>query len=77
MKGLSIIIRNEKEFNSVKSFLGEENLYLGFVPQMAERETAIVIYAKKKTDLSTGSVGCAERQRSLGIKTVEFSKYFK
>ena len=47
-----------------------------WVPQMAEHETAVVVWAKKKTNRSTGSVGCAENQRQDKIRTVEFSEFF-
>ena len=46
------------------------------VQQMAERETALVVWAKKKVSRSTGSVGCAETQRQDKIRTIEFSEFF-
>jgi len=75
--GLSIIIRTEEEFNKASKFIGEKYCYIKWLPQMAERETALVVYAKKKTNRSTGSIGCAENQRKDGIRTVEFSEFFK
>lgn len=76
-KGLSIIIRDKKEFDRVKDFLGSENLYLDFVPQMAERETAVVVYADYESHFSTGSTGSSEYQKAEGIRLVEFSEFFK
>ena len=60
--GLSIIIRNEEQFEKASKFIGEKYCYVKWVPQMAERETAIV--------------GCAESQRQDKIRTVEFSEFF-
>ena len=74
--GLSVIIRTEEEFNHIKKFLGEDVLYLDFVPQMATKLTAIVIWSDDK-DYSTGSVGCAESQKKQFIRVVEFNDYFK
>ena len=76
-KGLSIIIRNKKEFDKVKEFLGAENLYLDFVPQMTVTETAVVIYADYESSFSTGSVGSVEYQKTEGLRLVEFSELFK
>jgi len=77
MIGLSIIVRNESEYNKASEFIGKEYCYLDWVPQMAERETAVVIYAKKKIQLNTGAIGCAKAQREYGIRTVEFNDFFK
>ena len=74
--GLSIIIRNEEQFEKTSKFIGEKYCYFKWVPKMAERETALVVWAKKKTSRSTGSVGCAENQRQDKIRTVEFSEFF-
>ena len=38
--GLSIIIRNEEQFEKASKFIGEQYCYVKWVPQMAERETA-------------------------------------
>ena len=76
-KGLSIIIRDKKEFDRVKDFLGAENLYLDFVPQMATTETAVVVYADYKSCFSTGSVGSSKHQKAEGLRLVEFSEFFK
>lgn len=76
-KGLSVIIRSEQEFNKIKKLLGEDILYLDYIPKMAIYETAIVIWAKKKTNFSTGSVGSSEYQKSEGIRCVKFNEYFK
>lgn len=80
-KGLSVVIRNEHQFNRIKSFLGEDCLYLNYVPQMAEVETAIVIFYYDEDEpeepiLSTGSVGSSEYQKELGCRLVEFESYF-
>lgn len=75
--GLSIIIKNEYEFNRVKEFLGTKNLYLNYVPQMATTETAIVVYANADSDFSTGSIGSSEYQKSEGLRLVQFNEYFK
>lgn len=73
--GLSIIVRMESEFNELKRLIGEKSLYLNWVDAMAERETAVVIRANKSTQMSTGSVGCAEIQRQEGIKTITLEEY--
>ena len=74
--GLSVIIRNEQEFNHIKKFLGDDVLYLDFVPQMATKLTSIVIWSNMK-ELSTGSVGCAQSQKDYFIRVVEFNDFFK
>jgi len=74
--GLSVIIRGEDEFNHIKNFLGEDILFIDFVPQMSSKLTAIVIWSDNK-NLSTGSVGCAESQREQFIRLVEFNDFFK
>lgn len=76
-QGESVIVRTEEQFNEVKRLLGEGSLYLNWNPIMATKETAIVLKANKKTQLSQGGVGSAEYQRSLGIRTIEFSEYIK
>lgn len=76
-KGLSIIIRNEYEFNRVKEFLGAENLYLNFAPQMETTKTAAVVYADYESNFSTGSTGMAEYQKEEGLRLIEFSEFFK
>lgn len=74
--GLSIIIRNKEEFNHIKDFLGEDVLYLAFVPQMSTKLTGIIIWSDHK-DYSTGQVGCAKSQKEDFIRTVEFNDFFK
>jgi len=74
--GLSVIIRTEDEFNLIKKFLSEDTLYIDFVPQMATKLTAIVIWSDHK-DYSTGSVGCAKSQKEDFIRVVEFKDFFK
>jgi hypothetical protein len=74
--GLSVIIRTEDEFNHIKNFLGEDILFIDFVPQMATKLTAIVIWSNNK-HLSTGSVGCAQSQKEQFIRLVEFNDFFK
>lgn len=77
MNGLSIIVRNESEYDKACEFIGKKYCYINWQPQMSEHETALVVYAKKKTNRSIGSIGCAERQREDKIRTVEFSDFFK
>ena len=74
--GLSVIIRNEDEFNHIKKFLGEDNFWVNFVPRMSSKLTSIVIWADHK-DYSTGSVGCAQSQKESFIRVVEFNDFFK
>ncbi len=73
--GVSVIIRNEQEFNRMKQFLGSA-LYLDFVPQMAAIKTGIIIWSENP-DFSTGSTGDAAYQEKCGFTLVEFSDYFK
>lgn len=75
-QGKSVIIKNEEEFEKVKEYLGTKNLFLSFLPQMVETETAIVISAKKGSDFSSGSVGSAEYQRACKINTISFNEFF-
>lgn len=74
--GLSVIIRNETEFNHIKKFLGEDVLYLDFVPQMSSTETAIVIWSDN-IDFAPGSVGKSDYHKSKFFRLVEFSDFFK
>ena len=74
--GLSVIIRTENEFNHIKKFLGEDVLWVDFVPQMSSKLTAIVIWADHK-NYSPGSVGCAQSQKEEFIRVVEFNDFFK
>ena len=74
--GLSVIIKTEQEFNHIKNFLGEDVLYLDFLPQMATKLTAIVIWSDNMY-LTTGSVGCAQSQKEQFIRLVEFNDFFK
>lgn len=74
--GLSIIIRNEDQFKKASKFIGDKYCYVQWSSQMSEHETALVVWAKKKTSRSTGSVGCAENQRKDKIRTVEFIEFF-
>ena len=74
--GLSVMIKSQDEFNHIKNFLGEDVLYLDFVPQMATRDTGIVIWSDNK-DISTGQVGCVKFQRDNFIRVVEFNDFFK
>ena len=74
--GLSVIIRNEQEFNHIKKFLGDDVLFIDFVPQMATKLTSIVIWSNIE-EFSTGSVGCAESQKESFIRLVEFNDFFK
>ena len=76
--GLSIIIRNEEQFEKASKFIGEQYCYVKWNSLMEEEhyETALVVWAKNKTNRSTGSLGCAKRQREDKIRTVEFSEFF-
>jgi hypothetical protein len=74
--GLSVIIRTKDEYNHIKKFLGEDILYIDFVPQMSTKLTSIVIWSNNK-DYSTGSVGCAKSQKEEFIRVVEFNDFFK
>jgi N-acetyl-gamma-glutamylphosphate reductase len=74
--GLSIHINNEEEFNHIKKFLSEDVLYLDFVPQMMSTPTGIIIWSDSD-DLSPGSVGSIEYQKSKFIRIVEFNDFFK
>jgi hypothetical protein len=73
--GLSVVVRNEQEYKHIQKFLGEDVLYIDWVPQMSTRETGIIIWSSDDS-FSTGSVGCAEYQRKHFFRTVEFSQYF-
>lgn len=75
-RGLSVIIRNEVEFNRLKEFLGELQ-YLDFVPQMGIVETGVIICYDDDTFFSIGSVGSTEYQKKHGVRLVEFSEFFK
>ena len=74
--GLSIIVRNEEEYLKASEFVGKKYCYMQWVPQMTEHETALVVWAKKRTNRSTGSVGSAFHQSQDKIRTVEFSEFF-
>lgn len=74
--GLSVMIKSEDEFNHIKNFLGEDVLYLDFVPQMSSKPTGVIIWSDNK-DISTGQVGCVKFQRDNFIRVVEFNKFFK
>lgn len=74
--GLAVIVRTEDEFNHIKKFLGADVLYLDFVPQMATRDTGIVIWSEVE-DISRGSVGCVKFYKENFIRSVEFNDFFK
>lgn len=75
--GLSVLVRTEEEFNRMVEFLGPKLLYLHWVPQMGEVETAIVIDYSDTKFMSIGSVGSADYQKKFGVRVVEFSDFFK
>jgi hypothetical protein len=75
-RGLSVIIKSEAEFCHIKRFLGEDVLWMDFLPQMATRLTAIVIWSDLD-GFGPGSVGCAESQKEDFIRLVEFEDFFK
>lgn len=70
--GKAVVVKNESEFNSMKVYLGEKDLYVGWVPQMAEKETAIIVKSKKKKQFSVGS---SAYLNSLGLKVISFEEY--
>jgi len=74
--GLSVIIKTEEEFNTIKRFLSDDVLYLNFTPQMSTRPTGIIIWSDLE-DLDTGHVGCAEYHKKNFIRVVEFNDFFK
>lgn len=74
-KGLSVIIRNESEFNRLKYFLGDY-LYLNFVPQMSDIKTAVVIHYDNDEIFSIGHVGDANYHEIKGCRLVEFKDFF-
>ena len=74
--GLSVLIKNEDEFNHIKKFLSEDILYLDFVPQMSTRPTGIIIWSDNK-DFSPGHVGCIEYHKSKFFRVAEFNDFFK
>lgn len=75
-KGLSIAVKNKEEYNTIQNFLSKEILYIDWSPAMEEEPTAIVIWAKKKTKYSVGSVGSIYYQKEAGLRIVEFSEFF-
>jgi hypothetical protein len=75
-RGLSVIIKSEAEFCHIKRFLSEDVLWMDFLPQMATRLTAIVIWSDLD-GFGPGSVGCAESQKEDFIRLVEFEDFFK
>ncbi len=74
--GLSVIIKTEEEFNTIKRFLSDDVLYLDFTSQMSTRPTGIIIWSDLE-DLDTGHVGCAEYHKKHFIRVVEFNDFFK
>lgn len=74
--GLSVVIRNEQEYNQLRKFLGEDVAYLPFVPQMATKETGVIVFSFDD-DFGVGAVGSAEYQRKNFFRTVEFKDFFK
>jgi hypothetical protein len=75
-KGISILVRNEYEFNQLKKYLGEDILYLDWVPQMGERETAVIISYEDTDFFPMGSVGAVSYQEKHGVKVHEFKEFF-
>lgn len=75
-KGISVIVKNENDFNRIVKYLGEQALYLKWHENMLIEETAIVINAKNKTGLSSGSVGSSEYQNNLGLNVVTIDNFF-
>lgn len=76
-RGLAVKVNNEKEFNILKLFLGEDILYLDWVPQMAKVPTGVIIHHELKSRFSIGSVGSVKYQESSGVRVVDFNGYFK
>lgn len=77
IKGLSIIVRSEEQLNTLRNLLSPEILYITWHSSFLLRGTAVVIWAKKKTNYEIGSVGDSVHQANTGIKIVEFSDFFK
>lgn len=77
MKGLSVIVTSKQEFEKIRELLTPEYCYLNWHDDLLSIPTAVVIWAKKKTNLSTGVIGCAESQADYGLRVVEFKDYFK
>jgi hypothetical protein len=75
-RGLSVIIKTESEFLHIKRLLGEDVLWMDFVPQMATKLTGIVIWSDLE-EYSPGSVGCAESQKEDFIRLIDFNDFFK
>lgn len=75
--GLSVQFSTEEEFNHLQNFLGHNILYLYWVPQMAEVNTAVVIFGGDEVCFSTGSVGSCEYQKNKGMRIVNFKDFFK
>lgn len=73
--GLTVVIRNEEQYKRIQAFLGEDVLYIDWVPQMATTETGIVVWSDDDS-FSTGSVGSAEYQRKNFFRSIEFSDFF-
>lgn len=76
IKGVSVIVRAENEYNKIVEFLTSEAAYLKWNNQMETNETAVIIWSEND-NFSVGAIGSAEYQRKNGIRTVEFSNYFK
>lgn len=74
--GLTVIVRDRSQYDTIKKMLGNDILYVDWAHQMAERETGIVIWADEDSTFSTGGVGLVEYQMQEGIRAIEFSDYF-
>jgi hypothetical protein len=75
--GLSVIFTSQEQYYKLVDFLGKENVYLEYHSNMTLKETAIVIFSKKKTGLSLGSVGSSDYHISHELRVVYFEEYFK
>lgn len=75
-KGISVIVKNESDFNRMVKYLGEQTLYLTWQENMSTRETGVVTSAKKQTGLSSGSVGCAKYHSEHGLTIMSIEEYF-
>lgn len=74
--GLSVVVKNEEDFNKMVKYLGEKSLYIKWHQNMTLKETGVITWAKKKTNLSEGAVGSTEHHKKLGISVVSIEEFF-
>jgi hypothetical protein len=77
MKSYQLSLETKNNLKKVSKFIGENYYYVKWVPQMAEYETALVVWAKKRKQIEVlGLLVYAKSQRQDEIRTVEFSELF-